>query len=631
MTTYPETLEAAIAEIERMKSLHALEVEKTKRMTRERDASRAMLEEEQCYGVSLRLPPVPPRHVDGLEYIEGNQYPMLNLTESIIPSGGEGRVMHLAIEGDALSVIATVGASGGDPVDLIIVQPDGLIPKDELGDRLASFSADLQLAKSVLAPTGSIFLFVESEMIHRYKEIGDHIFGESNAHPFMAWKKKTNAQNTGAEKGKIADSLYAILGWHGESGAVRPVLDRTTDDGAYSNFDERGCYRILREQQVRQGSYGYGESAVFSILGVSPKPGHSWKRDEEDVLRDISAGIIEVRGGAVYKRVYKDDDQSVKAFGSDITSASELEEDDSDLPVILDGKVFPSMATASTALTKMVGKHNLRGILSVGVVKFLVRKFTPRGDERVMDFYAGSGTLLEAVASLNSKDGGSRQAIVSNERAVVTMGSDDENRDIVRGVIVPRARLVLDESQGLYVMALGSISVKKLRQVKRSQIADWKSEAILTTQPALLGIALLRERIVPSSVEVNSRCSVIVDDAGKRVILVWSNANTAEVSLLGESMIGASERLSLEYPGYERSVYFADRNTESSKYLSIDAENVIGRMRGWKATLPCMEYASTMDANRDGLILARRTSTVEMYADHKRRIQYGTSSPDHDE
>lgn len=604
--------EELLAEINRLREVAERAEARAADAARARDVAQASLEEEQCYGTVLRLPPLPPRHLDGRGYIDGTQYPNLSLVETIYPTDG-GSVMHVAIEGDALTATSVIRASG-TMVDLVIVQPDRA-PKDDLHSFLANVSADLHSAKGALSPTGSVFLLVEARLVDRYTEIGNYIFGAENAHNPMMWKKNTNPTNTKNLLGKLMDSFYCILGWHGSQGAARPALDQAEGE-RLGLSDDKGKYRLALEQQVAKGDFGWSGSAVFDILGVSPKGGNSWKRSSKSVQQDIDNGVIEVRDGSVYRRVYEG--ESVRGFSGDITDQVRYEYDSF---TMLDGPEFPSMATASKALTKKIGAHPLRGIVPVGVVKFLVRKFAPRGDETVLDFYAGSGTLLEAVSLQNAQDGGRRRAILVEQR--IPMQMPDEVKSMMSAIIIPRARTVLPGDQGLHVFVSSSISTSKVKIARETSVAEGNMEKIMSSQPALTAISVMREAFAPTVVESASGKTVMVDHHSRKVVLVWGNARTVEASILGSNMLSEAKDISAQFPDYERVVYFADGESASSRTPSANAIRVLSSIPGWRMELPGMDYVRELESQRGDLIAARRTSTTSDYAALENRIRFG--------
>ena len=58
-----------------------------------------------------------------------------------------------------------------------------------------------------------------------------------------------------------------------------------------------------------------------------------------------------------------------------------------------------------------------------------------KGDEQILDFFAGSGTTLHAVMKLNAEDGGKRKCILvtNNENGICEKVTYERNRRVIQG------------------------------------------------------------------------------------------------------------------------------------------------------------------------------------------------------
>ncbi len=72
-------------------------------------------------------------------------------------------------------------------------------------------------------------------------------------------------------------------------------------------------------------------------------------------------------------------------------------------------------------LTDIIGKHDFSYPKSVEFVKDIIKLGTGKDDAVVLDYYAGSGTTLQAVAEINQEDGKNIKAILvtNNENGIV--------------------------------------------------------------------------------------------------------------------------------------------------------------------------------------------------------------------
>ncbi|MGO1313070.1 MAG: DNA methyltransferase, partial [Brevibacterium aurantiacum] len=82
------------------------------------------------------------------------------------------------------------------------------------------------------------------------------------------------------------------------------------------------------------------------------------------------------------------------------------------VPTIWTGPRYLSEA-GSTRLRELVGEGRFAYPKPVGLIADIVTAITRgRTDARVLDFFAGTGTLFDAVTELNAVDGGTREAVM---------------------------------------------------------------------------------------------------------------------------------------------------------------------------------------------------------------------------
>lgn len=98
--------------------------------------------------------------------------------------------------------------------------------------------------------------------------------------------------------------------------------------------------------------------------------------------------------------------------------------------------------------------------------------FVTRGDDIVLDFFAGSGTTAHAVAKLNAEDGGTRRFIlVSSTEAT----ADEPDRNLCRDVCAQRVRRVLGgytNAKGEAVPGLGGgFAYLRARRLPRHRVS----------------------------------------------------------------------------------------------------------------------------------------------------------------
>ncbi len=136
----------------------------------------------------------------------------------------------------------------------------------------------------------------------------------------------------------------------------------------------------------------------FPILGQLPRPGKRWQIGESKA-RDLErSGKLEIVDGIVKVAIYPEDEIDKRKF----------------VP-------FWSHFSAAEVGSALNGKDELNDIMGGNVgfdtvkpsrlISSLLSHF--KKDAVVLDFYAGSGTTLNATMALNHKDGGNRTCILS--------------------------------------------------------------------------------------------------------------------------------------------------------------------------------------------------------------------------
>ena len=184
----------------------------------------------------------------------------------------------------------------------------------------------LLLARDLLAPSGSIFVQISDENVHHVRAVLDEVFGKSNHCGTLVWKKAAPETRT------IRNVFNYVLWYARDVEAVRSAklykvrtgTEGTTEDPrklALSADFPGGETRQLTTEEKRslwslpEGTRVFrvdkivdrGETErrfAFSFEGeaVWPKPGFSWRGDEDEMNRLRQAGrVIRTPHGLGYK------------------------------------------------------------------------------------------------------------------------------------------------------------------------------------------------------------------------------------------------------------------------------------------------------------------------------------------
>lgn len=258
----------------------------------------------------------------------------------------------------------------------------------------------LFLARNLLKEDGVIFVSIDDNEQANLKLLMDEIFGEENFVANIVWQKKYATSNDAKGISAMHDH---ILVFKKTSLFERNLFPRTEkQDALYKNDDGDGK-GLWRTDNLLVKSFS--ESYVFPIenpnTGESflPPQGSCWRASKETISLWLSENRIffgkDGKGRPQLKRYLNEVQQGVVPstwWGFD--DFGHNDEANKDLK-----KVFETFIPFDTPKPTRLIKRILQ--LST----------TSKQNDIVLDFFAGSGTLAQAVLELNEEDGGKRQYI----------------------------------------------------------------------------------------------------------------------------------------------------------------------------------------------------------------------------
>lgn len=269
-----------------------------------------------------------------------------------------------------------------------------------------------------MSAAGIIFISIDENEYSVLKLLCDEIFGRSNLVASFIWKSKSGGAND--SRFVATDSEY-ILAYANNADS----LALTDDEGravttSYNREDENGRYALER---LDKQNLGYQESLDFPIVGPDGKtytvfhsdPDHKvarWRWGKDTVEERYDELVFE--NGCVYTKNY----ESEGAMPRNIL----LEER------------FGRTRSGKTELYSIIGPNDFSNPKPTKLISFLISLF-PDKNCTVLDFFAGSGTTLNAVMRSNFLDGGKRTCILvtDNEKQICEKVTYPRNRNIILG------------------------------------------------------------------------------------------------------------------------------------------------------------------------------------------------------
>lgn len=348
---------------------------------------------------------------------------------------------NLMIEGDNLEVLKLLQKSYAGKVKLIYIDPPYNTGKDfvypdnfqdniknyleltgqtEKGRKISSntdasgrFHTDwlnmiyprLKLAHSLLQSDGVIFVSIADHEIHNLRAAMNEVFGEENFIATVIWQKVFSPKNSARHFSEDHDYIV-VYAKNAETWTPR-LLPRTEEmEARYANPDEDQRGPWTSGDLSARNFYGEGTYPVTCPSGRvidGPPPGTYWrvskpKFDEMDRDGRIWWGadggnmprlkrfLSEVKAGRVPQTLWKYDE-----VGHTQEAKKEL------------------MATVNFPNSDVVfdtpkPTRLLRRILQLAT--------SPDGNDLVLDFFAGTGSMMDAVFQQNAEDGGKRRCIL---------------------------------------------------------------------------------------------------------------------------------------------------------------------------------------------------------------------------
>jgi len=320
----------------------------------------------------------------------------------------------------------------------------------------------LTLARDLLADDGVIFVSIDDNEVFRLGMLMDRVFGEDNFVANVIWQKVFSPKGTAQH---FSDDHEYLLVFARSKSNWRPnLLARTTaQDKAYKNPDSDPRGPWTSGDLSARNYYSKGTYAITGPTGKTfsgPPPGMYWRFSEER-FKELNAD------GRIWWGKSGNNTPRLKRFLSDVQQ----------------GTVPQTLWTYSEVGHTQDAKKQLLDVLTfdsseqvfstpkpMQLMERILRIATNPGDV-VLDFFAGSGTLAQAIAQLNAEDGGNRRFIlVSNTEAT----EEQPDKNLCRDVCAERVRRVMHgytNAKGETVAALGgNFAYLRARRVPRHRL-----------------------------------------------------------------------------------------------------------------------------------------------------------------
>lgn len=361
---------------------------------------------------------------------------------------------HILIEGDNLHALTVLQATHKGKIDLILIDPpyntgkefrynDKLVTKEDSFRHSAWLSfmhKRLSLAKSLLKDNGLIFMHIDDNELGYLIGLANKIFGENNFLTSLCWvqsatdieevSNEVDIPVVGTNLGDIRHAHEYILVYGASSkssiqmlpeDSEKPIESRLTKNGnAASEILLKAGIRAEGKDRIIKGIVG-GDSEPITILnkeGMIIKGGLllndtliSAELANPDMIKAYFRGekVIDRKGQEIFE-VF------IKASGVPQT----LKKREGKIPIsVLSG--YGDTSKWMKEVEKMIGiKLKLMYPKPYPMIAKLIQMGSTNPNALILDFFAGTGTTIQAISSLNYRDKGNRQGIIvtNNEGSI---------------------------------------------------------------------------------------------------------------------------------------------------------------------------------------------------------------------
>lgn len=368
---------------------------------------------------------------------------------------------HLIIEGDNLAALTELSYTHAGKIDVIYIDPPyntgnkDFVYNDSYVDGEDSFrhskwlsfiAKRLRIAKQLLSDGGLIFISIDDHEQGNLKVLCDEIFLENNFIATFSWVKKKKGSHLSKTVRSMTEYVlcyamnYSSIELYGEnaySDKQQPLAKRTNSIKRLS-FPANLIQTTLKDGTY-SGKQGLGTSASTFLPFT--------------VQNGIVITECIVDGPFIWTQPKLDEELSngtqvflSSKFGFNVLRYNQGEK--IKRPSTLIDNIV-GVGTNEDAYNEIIEIFNAEGVMSypkpTSLIKYLVRSKTYfKLDSIVLDFFAGSGTTLHAVMSLNAEDGGKRTCILctNNENGICENVTYERNKRVIEGYTKPNGEEV---------------------------------------------------------------------------------------------------------------------------------------------------------------------------------------------
>jgi len=268
----------------------------------------------------------------------------------------------------------------------------------------------LGLAYVLLTSDGVTFVSIDDREKSKLRELMDIVY--SRGMFIASFVRKRRAPSAMSQDMVSQDHEY-VLAYGGPDFTILVGVEK--DYSAYSNPDNdpRGDWvagdltvGMTKDQRPNQ-YYNLVDPKTDKVY--SPDPNRVWAYFPETMQQKIEEGLIIFPEDTSQRPKLKRFKKDLKTSTNPISTWIDTKADDEQAEVV---SLVAGLNTEGTRQIQALFEENVFSYAKPTSLVFALAEQVTSGDERVMDFFAGSGTTAHAVMDLNRQKGGSRRYIL---------------------------------------------------------------------------------------------------------------------------------------------------------------------------------------------------------------------------
>ena len=359
---------------------------------------------------------------------------------------------HILIEGENLLALVALAYSHAGMIDVIYIDPpyntgnkDFVYNDTFIGDDdayrhskwLSFMEKRLRAAKTLLSDKGVIFISIDDNEQANLKLLCDEIFGTHNFAANIIWEKADSPRMDAKDFSSRHDFILCYY----KDKETLPIKKLKMGEAPehYNKIESDGRRYYLKPlrymgnadaREDRPNLYFPLTAPDGSLVYPIRADGSDgrWRWSKEKVASEINRieWVKTKKGWSAYSKIYANED--------------------SEIPVetIWFNKDVESNRQAIATIKNIFGNDKV--FTNPKPVKLIQRilEISTDNNSVILDFFAGSGTTMQATMQINAEDGGNRQCILvtNNENNICEEVTYERNKRVIEGYTTPKGEKV---------------------------------------------------------------------------------------------------------------------------------------------------------------------------------------------